>query len=80
MTIMTEKENAMVRVVMDFIGSEKPTVAAVIRNLLSDYRRSFSTVKFQRDTTNHGGGFYTEFYIRESDLNRLKNLLAKAEA
>ena len=74
-----EKENGMVRVIMDFMGYEKPTVAEVLRSLLSDYRRSFDAICFQRDTKPYetGNGYYAEFYIRESDEIRLRRLLRK---
>jgi hypothetical protein len=80
LTISTERENKMIRVVVDFRGYEKPTVAGVLRSLLSDYRRSYGTISFERDmikTEGNNNRFYTEFYIRSEDLNRLSSLLKR---
>ena len=74
MTMTTEKENRMVRVVIDFLGYEKPAVASVLRGLFSDYRRSFESIRFERDTTEQNR-WYTEFYLRVCDVKRLNVLL-----
>lgn len=82
MTYKMEKEMNMRRIILDFEGYEKPKVADVLRRLLSDYRRSFEMVLFQKDTNPYDGkdGYYADFYIRESDVDRLYRLLGTEEA
>ena len=79
MKITTERENDMFRVLIDFYGVEKPSVAEVLRRLLSDYRRSFDAIRFNKDFTEPGNKYFTEVYIRKDDINRLHRLL-KMEA
>ena len=77
-----EVENNVTRIVLDFVREEKPRVADVLRQLLSDYRRSFESIVFERDNNPYDGrdGYYAEFYIRNSDNDRLERLLGKAES
>lgn len=77
MKVNVEKENKMLRIVIDFLNYEKPNVAYVLRRLFADYRRSFENVCFERDTTEKNLWF-TEFYIRAEDLRRLNWLLEEA--
>lgn len=77
MTYHMEKENDMLRIVLDFDRAEKPRVADVLKALLSDYRRSFDMIRFERDDNPYDGrdGYFAEVYVRKSDINRVYRLL-----
>lgn len=82
MTYILEKELNEVRVVIDFMKVEEPKVTDILKQILCDYRKSFSTILYRKDPRKNEKRktLYTEFYIRKDDVNRAERLLKKAAA